>query len=91
MHIKELFKTVDSVGLRVNETVKLLNISRVTYHKWQKMPERKPHSIFQSRANMLVQRANELVDEGRLPMPKELGPKERWGLLENMFPALIDK
>ena len=91
MNVKELFDTVDVAELRVNETVKLLQVSRVAYHKWRKVPDRKPHPLFLSRANMLVQRANELVSEGLLPMPKELGPKDRWGLLEKLFPALIDK
>ena len=91
LQIQSLFDTVDRSHLRVNEVVKLLKISRVTYHKWRKVPGRKPHEVFLGRANLLVDRANELVNEGRLPLQVKLGPKERWGILKVMFPELTDR
>lgn len=88
--IKQLFSVVDSSGLRVNEAVKLLKVSRVTYHKWRKIPDRKPHAVFASRANMLVLRAAELTAQGDLPLQPGMSPKERWNLLAKLFPALAN-
>lgn len=89
-NIRDLFSTVDKSGLRINEAVKLLQVSRVTYHKWQKIPDRKPHALFASRANMLVFRANELLELGDLPIKQGLSPKERWGIITKLFPALTN-
>ena len=89
-NIRDLFAAVDKSDLRVNEAVKLLQVSRVTYHKWRKIPDRKPHALFASRANMLVLRAYELLEAGTLPLQNGLSHKERWSLISKLFPALAN-